>query len=46
MYSVIDYLPLNYVLATGNGLFLFGMGRRKTGMNFLGLEMNAKVFVS
>lgn len=29
---------------TGNGLFLFGMARRIIDTNFLGLELNAKVF--
>lgn len=29
---------------TGNGLFLVGMARRRKDMNFLGLEINAKVF--
>ncbi|PIN05212.1 tRNA (guanine(46)-N(7))-methyltransferase [Handroanthus impetiginosus] len=28
---------------TGNGLFLFGMARRRKDMNFLGLEINEKL---
>lgn len=35
--------PLVVDVGSGNGLFLFGMGRRKKDMNFLGLEMNAKL---
>ncbi|KAH6761448.1 hypothetical protein C2S52_000219 [Perilla frutescens var. hirtella] len=35
--------PLVVDVGSGNGLFLFGMGRRNKDMNFLGLEMNAKL---
>ncbi|XP_057779198.1 uncharacterized protein LOC130997788 isoform X2 [Salvia miltiorrhiza] len=35
--------PLIVDVGSGNGLFLFGMGRRLEDMNFLGLEMNAKL---
>ncbi|XP_047981779.1 phosphoglycerate kinase-like isoform X1 [Salvia hispanica] len=35
--------PLVVDVGSGNGLFLFGMGRRRNDMNFLGLEMNAKL---
>lgn len=29
---------------TGNGLFLLGMARKRKDLNFLGLEVNGKVF--
>ena len=29
---------------TGNGLFIRGMARKRKDLNFLGLEMNEKVF--
>ncbi|KAL1545825.1 phosphoglycerate kinase [Salvia divinorum] len=35
--------PLVVDVGSGNGLFLFGMGRRRNDLNFLGLEMNAKL---
>ncbi|KAL3825877.1 hypothetical protein ACJIZ3_021906 [Penstemon smallii] len=35
--------PLVVDVGSGNGLFLFGMARRRKDMNFLGLEMNAKL---
>ncbi|KAL0309680.1 UNVERIFIED_CONTAM: hypothetical protein Sradi_5910300 [Sesamum radiatum] len=37
--------PLVVDVGSGNGLFLVGMARRRKDMNFLGLEMNAKVFL-
>ncbi|XP_073317189.1 uncharacterized protein [Primulina huaijiensis] len=36
-------LPLVVDVGSGNGLFLFGMARRSIDMNFLGLEINAKL---
>ncbi|KAK6147026.1 hypothetical protein DH2020_017938 [Rehmannia glutinosa] len=38
--------PLVVDVGSGNGLFLFGMASRRKYMNFLGLEINAKVFYS
>ncbi|KAG8376598.1 hypothetical protein BUALT_Bualt09G0080200 [Buddleja alternifolia] len=35
--------PLVVDVGSGNGMFLFGMARRRKNMNFLGLEMNAKL---
>ncbi|GFQ03291.1 tRNA (guanine-n(7)-)-methyltransferase [Phtheirospermum japonicum] len=35
--------PLVVDVGSGNGLFLFGMASRRKEMNFLGLEMNAKL---
>ncbi|XP_073155078.1 uncharacterized protein [Henckelia pumila] len=35
--------PLVVDVGSGNGLFLFGMARRIINMNFLGLEINAKL---
>ncbi|KZV26049.1 hypothetical protein F511_13927 [Dorcoceras hygrometricum] len=35
--------PLVVDIGSGNGLFLFGMARRITDMNFLGLEIKAKL---
>ncbi|KAL8040403.1 hypothetical protein ABFS82_10G092900 [Erythranthe guttata] len=35
--------PLVVDIGSGNGLFLFGMARTRKDMNFLGLEMNAKL---
>nr|XP_043632560.1 phosphoglycerate kinase, cytosolic-like [Erigeron canadensis] len=35
--------PLLVDIGSGNGLFLFGMMRKKKDMNFLGLEMNGKL---
>ncbi|KAI3472048.1 hypothetical protein Pfo_028736 [Paulownia fortunei] len=35
--------PLVVDVGSGNGLFLFGMARRRKDMNFLGLEINAKL---
>ncbi|KAL8516688.1 hypothetical protein ACS0TY_015084 [Phlomoides rotata] len=35
--------PLVVDVGSGNGMFLFGMGARRKYMNFLGLEMNAKL---
>ena len=29
---------------TGNGLFILGMARKRKDLNFLGLEINEKVF--
>ncbi|KAJ0771429.1 putative phosphoglycerate kinase [Helianthus annuus] len=35
--------PLLVDIGSGNGLFLFGMARKRKDMNFLGLEMNGKL---
>ncbi|KAK6943852.1 tRNA (guanine-N-7) methyltransferase, Trmb type [Dillenia turbinata] len=35
--------PLVVDIGSGNGLFLFGMARRRKDLNFLGLEMNEKL---
>ncbi|OVA18017.1 Phosphoglycerate kinase [Macleaya cordata] len=35
--------PLVVDVGSGNGLFIFGMARRQTDMNFLGLEINKKL---
>ncbi|KAI3792703.1 hypothetical protein L2E82_06591 [Cichorium intybus] len=35
--------PLFVDIGSGNGMFLFGMARKRKDMNFLGLEMNGKL---
>ncbi|KAK1421147.1 hypothetical protein QVD17_23274 [Tagetes erecta] len=35
--------PLLVDIGSGNGLFLFGMAKKRKDMNFLGLEMNGKL---
>ncbi|KAL4576613.1 hypothetical protein LXL04_012709 [Taraxacum kok-saghyz] len=37
--------PLFVDIGSGNGMFLFGMAKKRKDMNFLGLEMNGKVLV-
>lgn len=35
--------PLLVDIGSGNGMFIFGMARKRKDMNFLGLEMNGKL---